>query len=87
MNCIPVPQNCVYGRAVFFDGKTKGKAFPQLLFCRAGFMRGTARLKPGMSPEDMLNDVKEAVNFPSPVLVIEKASKVAVLDVGNTILQ
>jgi hypothetical protein len=50
-------------------------------------MRGTARLKPGMSPRDMLNDVKEAVNFPGPVLVIEKASKVAVLDVGNTILR
>jgi len=29
----------------------------------------------------MFSDVKEAVNFPGPVLVIEKASKAAALDV------
>jgi hypothetical protein len=70
---------------VSFDGKTKGKAFPHLLFgtvervsCEA--WHGVT----GYVTCDKFNDVKEAVG---PVLVIEKACKTAVPDVGNPILQ
>jgi hypothetical protein len=71
-------------------GKRRARGFPncgsvERVSCE---VRGTAGRKPGILPEtSSTNDVKEAVNLPGPVLVIEKACKAAVLDLGNTILQ
>jgi hypothetical protein len=85
MDYIPVPQNCLYERAVFFDGNEEQSVFPNCRFVE----RVSSEARYGVNRACRLrhNDVKEAVNLPGPVLVIEKATKAAVLDVGNTILQ
>lgn len=85
MDHIPVPQNCPYEGAVFFDGNEGQSVFPNCCFVE----RVSSEARHGVNRACRLrhNDVKEAVNLPGPILVIEKATKTAVLDVGNTILQ